>query len=171
MGLNAEVRDLLRDGRTEALGRLVDASPRALRTLVGRLWDPDAAIRGRAAQAIGDAAVDHPELALEIVRRLMWALNDESATNGVYGIPALAEIGRRLPETIAPFVPALVSMFSDPGLRLELLRALASIAESDPPRIAPELRRLSRFADDLRPDEHRVYLRLVAATEESGDVD
>ena len=171
MGLSAEVRELLQQGREQALAELVQANPGALRPLMGRLWDPDATVRALAARAIGAAAVAHPERALEIVRRLMWGLNDESTTNGVYGIPALGEIGRRAPEIMAPFVPALASMIEDPGLRLELLAALAAIAESDPGRVAAQLPRLSQLIDEFTPEQRRAYTRLVASTEESRDVD
>ena len=152
MGLSREIKELLHHGRDEELARLAVVNPRSLRPLVGRLWDPEATIRSRAARAVGIGAAAHPDKGLEVVRRLMWALNDESATNGVYAVPALGEIGRRAPQTMAPFVPALVSMTSDPGLRLDLLRALCAIAESMPRRVALHLDRLSA----LRGAERRV---------------
>ncbi len=68
-------------------------NPRAIRFLQGRLWDPDDEIRSRAAEALGAAAAAHPELGRELLRRALWALNDESATNGAYMLPAIGEIG------------------------------------------------------------------------------
>jgi hypothetical protein len=132
MSLSKEIRELLQQGLEDAVAELATANPRALRPLVGRLWDPDGEIRLRAARAVGHAATARPDLGLEVIRRLMWALNDESGTHGVHGIPALGEIGRRAPDLIAPYVPALVSMAVDPALRLELLRTLTAIAESGP---------------------------------------
>jgi len=169
MGLSQEIKELLQQGHEQELAELAAANPRSLRPLVGRLWDPEADVRSRAARAIGIAAAAHPDSGLEVVRRLMWALNDESATNGVYAVGALGEIGRRAPETIAPFVPALVSMTNDPGLRLDLLRALCAIAESTPRRVAVHLDRLSRSVDDAQPAERRAFNRLVALTEEDND--
>lgn len=138
---------------------------------MARLWDPDPEIRRRAAGAIGRSAEAHPALGLETVRRLMWALNDESATNGVYGIAALGEIGHRCPGMMAPFVPALSSMAWDDGLRLELLRALGRIAETDPRLVAAQLERLDSYVDESREDERLVFRQLLAtAKEKNGEV-
>jgi hypothetical protein len=102
----------------------------------------------------------------------MWALNDESATNGVYGVPALGEIGLRDPEMLAPYVPALVSMTVDSGLRLELLHALTAIAGPAPHLVACHLDRLASCIDDSRSDERRAFRRLVAvAGQEARDGD
>ena len=171
MSLNKEVRELLQQGREDAAAELAAANPRALRPLVGRLWDPDQEIRIRAARAVGRAATAHPDLAVEVIRRLMWALNDESATNGVYGVPALGEIGHRCPEMFAPFVPPLVSMAADSGLRLEVLRALTAIAESAPPVVVEHLDRLAPCIDDTRPDERQAFHHLaeVAGQEDRDD--
>jgi hypothetical protein len=167
MGVSQEVKEMLQQGQDVALAELAAANPRSLRPLLGRLWDPDRTIRTRAARAIGIAAAAHPERGLEVVRRLMWALNDESATNGVYGVPALGQIGRSAPEMLADFVPALVAMVDDAGLRLELLRALCAIAESAPRRVAVHLDRLARSVDDTQPEEREAFSRLVALTKES----
>ena len=169
MGLNSEVRELLRQGREDAVAELVVADRRALRPLVGRLWDPDGEVRQRAARAVGHAASVHTDLGVEVIRRLMWTLNDESATNGVHAIPALGEIGRAAPDLIAPYVSALVSMSHDEGLRLELLQALTAIAGSAPQLVADHLPYLSRSIDDSRPDEREAFRRLSAAAEGTGD--
>jgi hypothetical protein len=169
MGLSKEVRELLQQGREEALAELAGANPRALRPLIGRLWDPDSEIRRRAARVVGRAAAAEADSGTEIIRRLMWALNDESATNGVHAIPALGEIGRRAPELLAPYVPALVSMSWDGGIRLALLEALAAVAEADPRLTAEHLAQLETEIDRSRPEERAAFRRLVAATRKGDD--
>jgi hypothetical protein len=164
MSLSKEVRGLLQQGREEAVVELAVTEPRALRPLMGRLWDPEEEIRRRATHALGRGVAAHPELGVEVVRRLMWALNDESATNGVHAIPALGEIGRRSPETLAPFVPPLVSMTTDSGLRLEILRALTVVAEHAPQLVAAHLDRLASTVDRAQPEERRAWDGLAAAT-------
>ena len=166
MGLKQEVRELLQQGREEALAELAASRPAAVRPLVGRLWDRDTLIRRRAASALGRTAATNPEVGLEIIRRLMWGLNDESATNGVYGLPALGEIGRHAPELFSPFVPALAAMAWDDGLRLELLRALEAVAESSPDSVRPHLEALADRIDSGRPDEVAAYRRLADAAGE-----
>jgi len=157
---------LLKQGREDAAVELALADRRVLRPLLGRLWDPDREIRCRAARTIGRSAPADPDSCLELIRRLMWALNDESTTNGVHAIPALGEIGRNAPEMIEPFVPALVSMSWDAGIRLDLLLALTAVAESAPHLVADHLPRLAASIDDSKPDQRQALERLAAVAGE-----
>jgi hypothetical protein len=168
MGLKGRVMELLRVGDEQALDALVADEPRAIRFLVGRLWDPDAEMRRRSARTIGVAAASHPKIGLEITRRMMWALNDESATNGLYGIPALAEIGFHSPELISPFVAPLASLVWDDGLRLEIIRALGRLAEAHPELVRPVLPHVVDSVDAEDPAEQDALARLL---EESGGFD
>jgi hypothetical protein len=111
---------------------------------------------------LGRAAAAHPALGQDLIRRLIWALNDESGTNGVYGIPALGEIGRCAPALLEPHLPGLVSVCWDDGLRLEVLRALLATAESDPRPVAAELDRLERWVDRSRRSERETFDRLAS---------
>lgn len=169
--LGRKIMDLLRQGHEDAAAELAVANPRALGPLVARLWDPDPQIRRGAAGAIGRAAAAHPGRGLEVVRRLMWALNDESATNGAYGIPALGEIGRRCPDMMANFVPALAAMARDDGIRLQLLQAFGRIAKADRQLIGRQLDRLRAHVDESREEERRAFRRLTTIAGESDDDD
>jgi hypothetical protein len=160
MGLRREIMELLREGRQEELVGRVRAEPRALRHLLGRLYDADAIVRRNAARAVGEGAAAHRELGLETVRHLLWALNDESATNGIYGIPALGEIGRLCPDRFAPFLPTLVTAAEDDGLRLAVLRAVTRIAEGNAELVRPYLERLAAFCRESSPEERRALRRL-----------
>lgn len=162
--MRQEVRELLQQGREDALAELAGADSRALRPLVGRLWDPDGEIRQRAARVVGRAAAADAESGVEIIRRLMWALNDESATNGAHALPALGEIGRRAPDLLAPYVPALVSMSWDGGIRLALLEALTAVADADPRLTTAHLARLETAIDRSRPEERHAFRLLVEAS-------
>jgi hypothetical protein len=163
MRLSEEVKELLRQGReTELVDRVVTDS-RIVRPLLARLYDPDDEIRDRAARVLGHAAAAHPELGREVARRLIWALNDESATNGVYGIPALGQIGRHAPDLVAPHVSALARMAWDHGLRLAILEALAEVAWSSPDLVAPELDAIEAFVDASRPGEDAAWRNLKNA--------
>lgn len=129
--------ELLRSGDGAGLGRLVTERAAAVRHLQGRLWDPDESTRRRAAAALAVAAEARPELGRDLLRRLVWALNDESATNGRCAVPALAEIGARCPELVEPFVGSMVRLLEDDGLRPALLEALARIGRAAPGVVAP----------------------------------
>jgi hypothetical protein len=160
--------ELLRAGDEQGVGALAAAEPRAIRFLLGRLWDPDDATRSSAARCLGSAAAAHPGIGVDLARRLMWGLNDESATNGVHGIPALGEIGRAAPDLIAPFVAPLASLSWDDGLRLEIIRALIRIAETSPELVRPVCGQVLEHVCSDDPVEHRAIERLL---EVSGGID
>jgi hypothetical protein len=153
--------ELLRAGDEMALGALASEEPRTMRFLLGRLWDPDAELRCRAARAIGIASSSQTDVGLELIRGLMWGLNDESATNGRYGIPALGEIGAHNPRLIAPFVAPLASLAWDDGLRLEIIRALTRIAEAAPDLVRPVCRRVLEHVRMEDETERRASQRLL----------
>ena len=139
--------ELLRQGDSEGLERMVVENPAAIRFLQGRLWDPDSDIRESAAIALGAAAAAHPALGRELLRRVLWALNDESATNGAYMLPAIGEIGRRAPDLVTPFVGPMTSHLWDEGLRPGILNALCRIAEEAPELIEDIRDRLLALAE------------------------
>ncbi len=129
--------ELLRTGDRQGLDALIAERPVAVRYVLGRLWDSDPGVRERAAEAVGSAAVHHQDLGLELMRRFAWALNDESASNGVNVIPAIAAIAIRVPETAEPFVGQLVGALQDPGLSHEAKKALEAIRRRRPELVEP----------------------------------
>jgi hypothetical protein len=167
MRLKEKVMELLRQGDTAGLERLVADQPAAVRFLQGRLWDADAEIRESAARALGAAAVAHPELGREVLRRALWALNDESATNGAYMLPAIGEIGNRDPVLASPFVGPMTYYLWDNGLRAGILRALCRIAETAPELIAPIRDRLEAI-DEVRDTGEQACLDLLLAVTREG---
>ncbi|RLE20605.1 MAG: hypothetical protein DRJ65_17845 [Acidobacteria bacterium] len=124
--------ELLRTGDRQGLDALIAERPVAVRHVLGRLWDSDSVVRERAAYAVGLAAGHHQELGLELMRRFAWALNDESASNGVNVIPAMAAIAIRVPDMAKPFVGQLVGALQDPSLSHEAKRALEAIRRERP---------------------------------------
>ena len=168
MGLKGRVMELLQVGDEQTLGALASQEPRATRFLLGRLWDSDETLRRRSARALGVVAAAHPEIGTDLIRRLMWALNDESATNGLYGIPAVAEIGFHDAELVAPFIAPLASLSWDDGLRREIIRALTRIAEAAPEAVRPVCTIVAEYVDFEDPSERRAFEGLL---EESGGID
>jgi hypothetical protein len=168
MGLKGRIMELIRRGDNDGLERLAEAEPRVARHLLGRLWDVDESTRAMAAKALGVIAEAHPDLGLEVTRRLMWALNDESAMNGVYGLAALGEIGQHNPTLFAPFAGPMAAYLWDDGLRLGILKALAQIHD-EAPEITMDIRDLvERFADPGCPGEYELVRRILG---EKGEYD
>jgi hypothetical protein len=163
VGLKEDVRALLESGEDRLLAAAIAGDPRVARLLVPRLWDNDVRVSERAAAGLGECAVLWPEVAREIVRRLLWALNDESATNGQPALAGLGEIGRRAPLVMAPYVSALAAFADDDGLREDLLKAFAAIAEQAPHLVVPHLEALERAADRSRQGERAALEALLQA--------
>jgi hypothetical protein len=169
MRLKEEMMEMLRQGDSEGLERLVGDNPASVRFLQGRLWDPDPEIRIQAAIALGAAATAHPDLGRELLRRALWALNDESATNGAYMLPAIGEIGRRAPDLVAPFVGPMTAYLWDEGLRFGILDALCRIAQSAPQLIDDVRDRLLVFRDTDDTGEQECLDLLLAVNREGVD--
>jgi hypothetical protein len=169
MRLKEEVMELLRLGDAEGLERMTAETPAAVRFLQGRLWDADPEIRCLAARALGAAAEAHPNLGRELLRRALWAINDESATNGGPMLKAVGEIGRRAPDLVAPFVGPMTAYLWDEGLRADILRALCRIAETAPELIGDVRERLSAIEELNDPGEQADLDCLLAVIRESAD--
>jgi hypothetical protein len=169
MRLKERVMELLKLGDSEGLGRLVEAEPASTRFLQGRLWDLDPEIRQRAAEALGAAAAAHPRLGRELLRRAIWSINDESAMNGAYMLPAIGEIGRLAPDLVAPFVGPMTAYLWDEGLRPGILSALCRIAESDPTLIDGIRDRLEAIDHCSDSGEQACLDMLLAVTREGAD--
>jgi len=161
--------ELLRQGDSEGLERLVGETPAAVRFLQGRLWDTDPEIRSEAAKVLGAAAAAHPDLGRELLRQALWALNDESATNGAYVLSAIGEIGRRAPELAAPFIGPMTAYLWDDGLRQEILEALCRINETAPELIDDVRDRLLAVGETDDTGEQECLDTLLAVNRESVD--
>jgi HEAT repeat protein len=169
MRLKETVMELLERGDSVGLERMVAAEPRAVQPLQGRLWDPDPDVRRLAARALGAAAAAHPPLGKELLRRAMWALNDEAATNGAPMLPMIGEIGFRAPELVAPFVAPMASYLWDEGLQAGILEALTRISEVAPELVVEVREQLLMIERTGDSGEQASLERLLAVTREGVD--
>jgi hypothetical protein len=169
VGLKEEVMEVLRADDTTRIEHIAATDRRAMRHLLGRLWDQEGDVGRTASIGVRAAAAAHPDLGLDIVRRLMWALNDESGMNGVFGIAALGEIGARDPELIEPFVAPLASHSWDDGLRPEILKALVRIASTAPRIVAPHLALLEPHIEPGNHEEIELAAELRSLVKEDHD--
>ncbi|NOZ95156.1 MAG: hypothetical protein GXP47_10520 [Acidobacteria bacterium] len=140
--------EMLRKGDMEALAALTGERPAVVRHLLARLWDAEATVRERAVEALGTAAGQHPELGLELLRRFAWALNDESGTNAVNILPAMAVVVTELPGLAGPFVGPMVAALGDPGLAETARMALGWIGAARPELLEPYRTEIERRSHD-----------------------
>lgn len=117
MGVKEDVMDLLRSGAVVEAAERAAANPRAFRFVARRLWDESEEVARCSARVLAEASRLAPERGREMIRRFLWALNDESGTNGGPVLAALEEMAERTPEIVEPYIGSLLPMLEDEGLR------------------------------------------------------
>ncbi|MFH1132068.1 MAG: hypothetical protein V1754_12080 [Pseudomonadota bacterium] len=151
MSLRTDIHEAVRQQKYADLETLVARDARAVRYLVGLSYSADEAIRGTAVKGIVFAARQHPKLVQNVVRRLVWAMNDESGTNALTAPEVICALAEEQPELLLPMVPDLVRLAGDEGLHEGLAKALRMIADRFPGQVGERLgkklnRRISRRA-------------------------
>ena len=126
-------------GNYEEIENLVAQEPKAIRYLLGMTYHSDDKRREVAAKGIAIASQHHPKQVKAVVRRLIWAMNDESGTNALTAPDVLLEIARVRPDILLPAVPDMTRLASDEGLRERLADALRVISEACPGQVGSSL--------------------------------
>ncbi|MBI4880844.1 MAG: hypothetical protein HY812_14485 [Planctomycetes bacterium] len=139
MSLREDVRGAVLRGDARELDSLVAAEPRALRFLLGLTYQTDESTRRNAARGIALAGRHHPRLVQGVVRRLVWAMNDESGTNAATAPAVINAIAGERPELLLGAVPDLIRLAADGALHDELVAALQTVVERCPGKVGREL--------------------------------
>ena len=108
------LRQLLAEGRIEAVARLAEERAGVLGALVPLTYEADEELAWRAVEAMGATAARvaerNPAAALEHLRRLLWLLSEESGGICWRAPESMAEIVRRQPEAFADYIPIIVHL-------------------------------------------------------------
>jgi len=161
----AFLRSLLETGNTEGLVSWVGGNRGSERLLNSFLFDDDELIRRRAVEAFGALAAIKARTNLaavrETIRRMLWAINDESG-NSIWLAPEMVgEILANVPELIPEFarlIPALRDC--EPYVR-GVHWAMARIAEADPGAFAEFRDALVLSLEDPDPFVRGMALRTL----------
>jgi len=137
--LRREVERLVVAGRLDELDELVSGNPRAIRYLLGLSYRPDDKIRSVAARGIAQAGKHHPGLVQNVIRRLLWAMNEESGANALTAPVVLQAIAEEHPELLLPMVPDIIRLAADNGLYDGLARTLYMVKEGCPGKLGKSL--------------------------------
>jgi hypothetical protein len=135
----AAVRAAAARGDLAEVERLVATDGRAVRTLVSLTYQSDPSVCEAAATSLARAAQHHPRLVAEAVRRLIWAMNDESGTNAVNAPAVIGKLAEADPRLLLPVLPDLLRLTGDPGLKERLVAAVKRVAEQLPGDAASSL--------------------------------
>lgn len=175
-------RILREEGLEEVLRRLSGLSAKkAINTLIPSLYSPDEVVRTKAVSAFGvlikRLAEEDMEAARNVMRRLMWSLNDESGGIG-WGAPeAMAEAMARHEGLAEEYAPIIISYIRHDGNYLEYAplrqRALAGIlclAKKRPAMLeAFKIRRhLTPFLNSEEPTERALANEILMSLKGGG---
>ncbi len=144
MSVREEVVEAVRQRRFDDLEAMVAANSRAIRYLVSLTYQDDVELRRAAARGLALASRHHPRLLGEVVRRLAWAMNDESGTHAVFAPGVLCVIAEECPEILLPVVPDLMRLSGDPGLHDALVEVTRLVAAACPGEAAQRMQEALR---------------------------
>jgi len=141
LSLRQQVEEAVDHGAWEEMEKLVAENPRTVRYLLGMTYQDDAQRRQHAARAIALAGRYHQKLVQKVIRRLVWAMNDESGTNAQTAPEVLEAIAKEQPELLLPFVPDLTRLAADCGLQAGLARTLRAVTQGCPGEVGERMTR------------------------------
>ncbi|MHC4597994.1 MAG: DVU0298 family protein [Planctomycetota bacterium] len=126
------VRERLLARDLDGLAAWARRGERLVTTLFSLLLDADELVRWRAIEGFGRVASvlaeEDPERVREILRRILWAMNDESGGLLRHGPEAVAEILVRVPALIPEYAPLLPSFLTEEPFERGAHWAVARVA-------------------------------------------
>ncbi|MBW1806778.1 MAG: hypothetical protein JRJ87_01200 [Deltaproteobacteria bacterium] len=132
MNLREQINAAVLGAHFDQLEDLVAKETKAVRYLMGMSYQPENNIAETAAKGIGLAARYHPKLIKKILRRLIWAMDEQSGTNSYSAPLVLQAIARERPEFLLPIVPDLVRLSINEALHDGIADALCIVVHSCP---------------------------------------
>jgi hypothetical protein len=93
---------------------------------------PEPEIRAAAGRGLAVAAKHHPALLQEVVRRLIWGMNEESGTNATGAPDTLYSIAEEAPDLLLPVMGDLMRLTADPNLHDRLIEVARKVASCRP---------------------------------------
>jgi len=139
-----------------------------VRALFSLLYFPDELIHWRAVEALGRAAAaladEKPQAGRDILRRLFWALNDESGGNGRAVPEAIGAIISRRSALYGDLTSVLLSFLGDPALRRGILWAAAEIGRAAPGLIRGAAAAIFPYLADEDPHVRAHAVRALGET-------
>ena len=124
----------------ESITTMAQADKKVVRTLLKLLYYPDDYIHWLAAEAIGkygaSLALTDPEKTRELVRRLLWNLNEECGASPWGSVEAIAAITAERPDLFANYVSILFPFHEDESLLPGVIWVQAQVGRRDPGAVA-----------------------------------
>lgn len=130
------------ESRNEAeLEQLIKEDNRSIRHLIGLSYQLDPAIQEMVAKGVQSAAKHHPSQMTNVIKRLLWAMDELSGTNAQSAPGLLQAIARQEPELLLPFVADLVRLSKDEALHDGIADALCIVVHKCPGQVGSRMSR------------------------------
>jgi hypothetical protein len=158
-----QITRLLLEGDFPALADL-DANTKGVVTiLLQMLFAPDSLLHWRATVAIGYLAKSQPKKIKEIIPRLLWSLNEDSASFGWGAAAALGEIGKNNYAIVADIILMLFNFLEEEFTREGMLWGLGRLGQEHPQEVLPAASRIQDCLADPNP-QVRAYAAWTLGT-------
>ncbi len=157
-----ELIKILKNSDWEKLRAWGKTDPSPFRMLLPLLHNPEAIIRWRAVQAVGKAAAYKAENDIEgvreLIRRLLWSMNDESGNLIRKAPETIAEILVNIPRLADEYAGVLASFLREEPFQRGTHWALARLARYRPEVVRVQAQKLRESLNDPNP-----HIRAYAA--------
>ncbi|SHF52858.1 HEAT-like repeat-containing protein [Desulforamulus putei DSM 12395] len=156
MSLREEIDRLLSENRYEELVERALQNQGIIKFLFRFFYHPYGVQRWQAIEGLGRVAEalvqKDPEAVREIIRRLLWSMNDESGTAGWSAPEAIGEIIYRNPELFKDFVPIVINASEEEIFHRGIAWALGRIGQKRPDLVQESIPLLLEFLHHPRAE-------------------
>jgi hypothetical protein len=162
----AEIRELLKRRDFEELKRWGSSVRNLQRVLLSLAYDIDDLVRWRSIEAIGKVAKIQAESDLEkvrdLIRRLLWLMNDESGGVGWHSPEIIGEILVNVPSLIDEYGELLLAYLKEEPFEKGSHLAIYRVASINP---KPYIKRVAKLAESLNESDPMIRLYTAMALE------
>ncbi|AEF93326.1 PBS lyase HEAT domain protein repeat-containing protein [Desulfotomaculum nigrificans CO-1-SRB] len=156
MSLREKINVLITQARYDELVNMALRDKGAIKYILRHLYHPFGIERWQAIEGLGRvcAALVHtePETVKELIRRLLWSMNDESGTTGWSAPEAIGEIIYRCPDKFQEFISIVVHASEEEIFHRGIAWALGRIGQLRPEMVQEFIPLLISFTGHTRPE-------------------
>ena len=149
--LRERVVTLLQAGNFSGLEELAGQNTGVADILMQFLYEPGPLLYWHALEGLGHVAGAHPEQVQKLIHRLLYLLNEDSASTGWGAAAALGEIGRHQISLVKEIIPMFVGFLEEPFSQEDMLWGVGRLAEVHPELLNEVFPTIVPFLTNNRP--------------------
>jgi HEAT repeat protein len=146
-----QIIQLLSAGDIPAVADLTATTGGVVTILLQMLFEPDSLQHWRATEAIGYIGKIQPKRIKEIIPRLLWSLNEDSASFGWGAAAVLGEIGRNNYKIVEDIILMLFNFLEEDFTREGMLWGLGRLGQTHPQVVQQAAPRIRACLADANP--------------------